>query len=77
MTKEIFSTGACSECTAERYHDRLESIGSPVQTDEGIAGTTHYDILQCSDCGSVIARYSDRGLGKGGPFFKRITAGLF
>ena len=74
---EIKSKEACDECQAERHHDRLRSVGSSVMTDEGIAGTTHYDFLQCSECGSIVARYSDRGFGKDGPFFKRLTAGLY
>lgn len=74
---EILSPGACENCKGKKYHDRLSGVGSSVQTDEGMAGTTHYSFLQCSDCGSILARYEDRGFGKEGPFFKLLTESLF
>lgn len=73
----IQSKGACDACKTNRWHERLSPIGTNVTTDEGMAGSTHYDFLQCNQCGSILARYEDKGLGKGGPFFKRITEGFF
>lgn len=74
---ELKSQGACVDCETEKFHAKLKGIGNPVATNERLAGSTHYDFLQCEDCGSIIARYRDRGLGKGGPFYKCLTTGLF
>ncbi|MEH6741550.1 MAG: hypothetical protein V7695_23790 [Sulfitobacter sp.] len=73
----IQSKGSCGACKTNKLHDQLSVIGVGVATDEGMAGSTQYDFLQCNDCGSILVRYKDKGLGKGGPFFKRLTGGLF